>query len=146
MKHHLKQWRGLLFSLLLVGAMSSLTSCGKDEPSATTIDYYLEVEEEFLVNGSSDLAEHYYNPIKSMREAIRKVYPVPNAEGNDNAVLAACDAEYKEFCEMYTGADEHFTCLFTLKRAVKKGYVVKQSEKLRTYLYDINPFSPSTDE
>ena len=84
MKHHLKQWRGLLFSLLLVGAMSSLTSCGNDEPSATTIDYYLEVEEEFLVNGSSDLAEHYYNPIKRMREAIRKVYPVPNAEGNDN--------------------------------------------------------------
>ena len=147
MKHQLKQWRGFLFSLLLVGAMASFTSCGNDEPSATTIDYYLEVEEEFLVNGSSTLAERYFSPIKRMRETIRKVYPVPNDKGDDNAVIAACDAEYEEFCNMYTGeGNDHLSCQFTLNRAIKKGYVVKQREKLRTYHYDINPFFPSTDE
>lgn len=140
MKHHFKQWRGLLFSLLLIGTMASLTSCGNDEPSSTTIDYYLEVEQEFLVNGSSTIAQQYFSPINRMKETIRKVYPTPNQQGDDSAVLAACDKEYQEYCQMYKGEPyDHITCLFSLMRGVKVGNVVKQREKLRTYLYDINP-------
>ena len=142
MKHYPKLWRGLLFSLLLVGAVTIFTSCGDDEPSGTTIDYYVEVEAEFLVDGSSDIAKRYYSPITRMREAIRKAYPTPNSKGDDEAVIAACDKEYQEYCQMYDGSVGHITCLFNLIHAVKKGSIVRENIKLKTYVYDLN----STDE
>lgn len=146
MNHNLKHWRGLLFSLMLVGVMVTLTSCGDDEPSSTTIEYYLEVEEAFLVDGSASTASQYYSPITRMREVIRKTYPTPDARGNDDAVMAACDKEFEEYCQMYSGDPYgHITCLFNLIRAVKVGTVVKQNDKLKTYLYDINSIDGNTE-
>lgn len=146
MKHHLKHWRGLLFSLLLLGAFATFSSCGDDEPSSTVVDYYLDIEEEFLVNGSTDLTDRYYSPIKRMRDAIRKVYPTPNINGNDEPVVAACDKEYEEYRAMYNGEGHHFTCLFHLVRVIKANGIVKQSETLRTYVYDINPVETEIEE
>ena len=141
-RHYLKLWRGLLFSLLLLGAAVTFTSCGDDEPSGTTIDYYLDVEEEFLINGSTGHTDRYENPITRMRAAIRKAYPTPDANGNDEAVLEACDKEFETYVENYSGGAEHFTCLFHLVRATKQGAKVVQTEELRTYSYDINPIIP----
>ena len=42
---------------------------------------------------------------------------------------------------MYTGGEEHFTCLFHLVKAVKKGDIVAGNEVLKTYSYDINPIT-----
>ena len=147
MNHHFNPCRALLIALLFIGAMVTFTSCGDDDdPKSTVIDYYLDVEEEFLVNGSTDLTDRYYNPITRMRQVIRKVYPNPDSKGNDEAVIAACDREYEEFLGMYQGAEEHFTCLFRLVRATKAGGVVKQNEVLKTYVYDINPYELNPDE
>ncbi len=146
MKHQLKHWRGLLFSLLLVATLGGLTSCGDDEPKSNVIDYYLDIEEEFLINGSSDLTDRYYSPIKRMREVIRKVYPTLDNKGNDNAVIQACDKEFEEYNQMYDGDSKHFTCLFHLVRAVKRGDVVMENETLRTYNYDINPVEVTPEE
>ena len=46
--------RMLALSLLLACPLVMLTSCGDDEPKSMVIDYYLNVEEGFLVNGSID--------------------------------------------------------------------------------------------
>lgn len=140
MKRSFKLWRGLLFSLMLVATIATVSSCGKDdEPKSNVVDYYIDIEEEFLVNGSNSMTDRYNSPIKRMREVIRNTYPKPDSKGNDEAVVAACDKEYEDYCNMYRGYSDHFTCLIHLMRAVKKGTIVKQSETLRTYVYDINP-------
>ena len=140
MKQLFKHWRGLVFPLLLVAIMATVSSCGNDEPKSNVVDYYLDIEEEFLVNGSTSLTSRYYSPITRMREVIRKTYPNPDSKGNDEAIVAACDKEYEDYCTMYRSDNgDHFTCLFHLVRAVKSGDIVKQTETLRTYIYDINP-------
>ena len=140
--HHLKHWRGLLFSLLILGAAATFNSCGDDEPSGTVIDYYLDVEEEFLIDGTTSHTDRYESPIFRMRDAIRKAYPTPDTNGNDDAVIAACDKEYETYVETYTGYGEHFTCLFHLVRATKRGDRVILNEELKTYTYDVNPIEP----
>ena len=132
--------RALMLALLFVGAVVTFTSCDdNDEPAKQVVDYYLNVEEQFLVDGSAELADRYYSPTTRMMEAIRKVYPAADTQGKDEAVLEACNKEYDEYCKMYTGYGKHFTCLFHLVRAVKVSGIVKQSETLNTYIYDINP-------
>lgn len=133
--------------LLLIGSAMTLTSCGDDDgPTGTVIDYYLDVEEQFLIDGSTYRTDRYESPMTRMRDAIRAAYPEPNNVGNDDAVLAACDKEYASFVEMYSGTTVgHFTCLFHLVRATKSGTVVKQNEVLKTYVYDINPVEPEDE-
>lgn len=149
MKQNHKAWRAaLLVCSLMIMAITmtvTLSSCGddKDEPKGIVIDYYLDIEEEFLINGSTSHTDRYYSPITRMRDAIRKVYPTPDAKGADELVVEACDHEFLAYREMYSGGTEHFTCLFHLIRAVKQGTKVVQSEMLRTYVYDIN--TPATD-
>ena len=133
-------WRFLLCSLMAVAAMLTTTSCGDDEPTAKVIDYYIEVEEEFLINSSSDLIDRYYNPIDLMKEAIRATYPEPTAQGNDEAVIAACEEVYQTYYRMYGSGqyEDHLTCKFHLVRAQLEGKIVRQSETLRTYVIDVN--------
>ena len=40
----------------------------------------------------------------------------------------------------HTGKAEHLTCLIHLVRAEMKGDVVKQSDRLKSYAFDINPY------
>ena len=110
------------------------------------MDYYVSVEEQFLINGSTDKTDRYENPVTRMRNAIRKAYPEANLNGNDEAVLAACDKEYETYVEMYRGYGDHFTCLFHIVRAVKKGDQVKENLTLKTYVYDINSVASDVEE
>ena len=66
--------RMLALSLLLASPLVMLTSCGDDEPKSMVIDYYLNVEEGFLVNGSIDQTAKYYKLIPS---PMRKVMTRP---------------------------------------------------------------------
>lgn len=138
-RHATGIWRPIVMSLLFIVGAMSLMSCGSDdEPKAEVIDYYVSVEEAFLVNGLTDHTDRYYDPIKRMTEAIRKAYPSPNAKGDDDGVIAACDEERMTYVSMYDGGAEHLTCLFHLVRVVKRGDVVRESLTLKTYYYDIN--------
>lgn len=134
-----KHWRGLLFSLMFLGFIATFTSCGNDEPNSEVIDYYLNIEEEFLVDGSTSHTDRYYNPITRMKAAIKAAYPKPDKTGNDDAVIEACNKEYEAYQGLYVGGKEHLTCMFHLVRATKKGDIVKTNETLKTYVYDINP-------
>jgi len=136
MKQLFKSWQTLLLSLMLVGTMAGLASCGSDdEPKANVIDYYISVEEVFLVNGST-YTSGYENPRLYMKDAIHQAYPTPNEKGDDEAVIAACDQAYHDYVEMYTGYAAHITCMVRLmRRDTKEGSV----QELKTYVYNINP-------
>lgn len=140
MKRLFKLWQLFAITALLAVTAFTMTSCGDDDgPKGTVVDYYVSVEEQFLINGSTDKTDRYENPVTRMRNAIRKAYPDPDNNGRDEAVIAACDKEYETYVEMYRGYADHFTCLFYIVRAVKKGDEVKDNVILKTYVYDINP-------
>lgn len=139
MKHLFTHWRGLLFSLMVFAAITTLSSCGNDEPKSSVIDYYLRIDQVFLVDGSTSHVDRYYNPIHRMRSAISAAYPEPDANGNDEAVIAACDKEFETYQSLYAGGDEHLTCLFDLVRVTKVNNIVRSNETLKTYQYNINP-------
>lgn len=146
MKHSFKFWRVLPLVALLVVAAFAMTSCGSDdEPSGTVVNYYVHVDEDFLVNGTTNGIDRFPNPVTRMREAIRKVYPTPNAKGADEAVFAACEEEYTTCRELLSIYPDHFTCLIRLKRIVSKGTRIQQNDELRVYVYDINS-TPSNVE
>ena len=141
MKHVLKSWHALALMLLLASAMTiGMTSCGNDdEPGATTIDYYIRVDEAFLVNGY-DRQTSFMNPVTRMKDAIRKVYPTPNAQGDDEAVIAACDKVYNDYVNLYEGdpRDENLTALLHLKKVNKRDGIIRENEYLKTYQFNIN--------
>ena len=145
-KHGHRSWHLLLCLIMAVGAMLTTTSCGDDEPKANVIDYYIEVEEEFLINSSTDLIDRYYNPRDMMRETIRSVYPEPDNQGKDDAVIAACDELYQRYYDMYSGREDNLTCTLHLVRARLEGTIVRQSERIRTYVFDVNPLPESEGE
>ena len=126
----------LVLSCLLMGTLSS---CGSDEPESTTVIYYLDVKAVFLVNGSSNYADGYKNPITLMNESIRKVYPTPDAVGNDEAVIAACDEVYAMVCNDYAVSGDHLTCEMDLTKANKTGTILRDHEVLKNYTIDVNP-------
>ena len=145
MMKQIKAWQLLMLLLLSVTVATTLTACGDDEPKTPVVDYYLNVEEAFMVNGAVVERSPYYNPYDRMRDAMRKAYPAPNANGDDQAVIYACDEEYRVYNDMYTkDGGDHITCLIHLIRATKQGDIIKQSERLKTYQYDINP--PEVEE
>ena len=110
MKRLLSHWRGLMLSLMVFAAFATLSSCGNDEPDNSVIDYYLRIEEEFL-----------------------------DTQGNDEAVVAACDKEFETYQSLYAGGKEHLTCLFELVRVTKVNDIVRSNETLKVYQYNINP-------
>ena len=138
MKKLSRMWLLLALSCLLLGGLSS---CG-DEPDAKTIDYYMEVEEAFLVDGATSHTDRYYNPKTLMNESIRRVYPTPDDVGNDEAVIQACDETCARFYGMYESKGEHLTCLLHLIKVHKVGDIVRQSEELKAYNIDVNPIEP----
>lgn len=140
MKRLTKRFGLLLSIMMMAGALCTLTSCGNDEPANGLIDYYLEVEEQFLVNGSTDGTSRYDNPINLMKEAIQKAYPTKTEQGNDQAVMAACDKAYEDYVNLYEGdlRDENLTALVHLKRVVRRGGIIRESENLKSYQFNIN--------
>ena len=139
MKRLLSHWRGLMLSLVVFAAFATLSSCGNDEPDNSVIDYYLRIEEEFLVDGSTSHTDRYFNPVTRMKSAISAAYPEPDTQGNDEAVVAACDKEFETYQSLYAGGKEHLTCLFELVRVTKVNDIVRSNETLKVYQYNINP-------
>lgn len=145
-KHYFSLCRVLLLSLVFIGTMTTFSSCGNDdEPKGMYIKYYIEVEEEFLVDGAVDHTSRYYSPITMLKEVINTAYPEPNATGDDTAVITACDELHQRYYGMYNNKAEHLTCLVHLIKATMDGAIVKQSERLKTYLFDINPPESDTE-
>ena len=66
-----------MLSLMVFAAFATLSSCGNDEPDNSVIDYYLRIEEEFLVDGSTSHTDRYFNPVTRMKSAMtRNLRPI----------------------------------------------------------------------
>jgi len=130
----------MLLTLVIAASLCGLASCGNDEPDAGAIDYYIEVEEQFLVNGSLDGVSRYDNPITLMNAAIQRAYPTKTQQGADQEVIAACDKAYEDFVALYEGdlRDENLTALVNLKRVVRRGGTIRENETLKAYLFNVN--------
>ena len=130
----------MLLTLVIAASLYGLASCGNDEPDAGAIDYYIEVEEQFLVNGSLDGVSRYDNPITLMNAAIQRAYPTKTQQGADQEVIAACDKAYEDFVALYEGdlRDENLTALVNLKRVVRRGGTIRENETLKAYLFNVN--------
>ncbi len=130
----------MLLTLVIAASLCGFASCGNDEPDAGAIDYYIEVEEQFLVNGSLDGVSRYDNPITLMNAAIQRAYPTKTQQGADQEVIAACDKAYEDFVALYEGdlRDENLTALVNLKRVVRHGGTIRENETLKAYLFNVN--------
>lgn len=130
----------MLLTLVIAASLCGFASCGHDEPDAGAIDYYIEVEEQFLVNGSLDGVSRYDNPITLMNAAIQRAYPTKTQQGADQEVIAACDKAYEDFVALYEGdlRDENLTALVNLKRVVRRGGTIRENETLKAYLFNVN--------
>ena len=75
-----------------------------------------------------------------MKDAIQKAYPTKTEEGNDKAVIAACDNAFEDYVALYEGdlRDENLTALVNLKRVIRRDGIIRESETLKTYQYNIN--------
>lgn len=128
----------MLLSLLCVMSASLFTSCvGEDEPE-TSIGYYLSVRPRTAIYQRGGLppgAKEYMigNLTLQMKERIDEVYPIQNMEGNDAAVLMACDEVYDMYQQ--SGMQSNAMCVATLYRARMSGIVVKKSTPLKTYRF-----------
>ncbi len=134
--HHLSQ-RLVVVAVAVVAVFSllSLGSCANDEPDIY-IDYYLTIQskERIFRRGGlpPDPKEDVIGKlITDMRTKIKDVYPVPNMEGNDGAVLVLCDEIYRQYLE--TGFRDHTECVAILYRARMQGGIIRQSTKIKTY-------------
>ena len=129
----------MALAVLAITAMLAFTSCGDDDES-NVIDYYIEVEEQFLVEGSQTGTSRYDDPRVLLQNAIKKAYPSLTEKGNDEAVIAACDKVYNDYVNLYEGdpRDENLTALLHLKKVNKRDGIIRENEYLKTYQFNIN--------
>jgi predicted phosphoadenosine phosphosulfate sulfurtransferase len=73
------------------------------------------------------------NMTLQMKEKIDEVYPVHDMQGNDAAVLMACDEVYDMYQQ--SGMQNNAMCIATLYRATMSGIIVKKSTPLKTYRF-----------
>lgn len=122
-----------VFTLCCIGACSS-----DDEPEITSIDYYLSIQTPYAIYRSGALPpppkEDMIGKLTlKMKKRIHEAYPERDMQGNDAAVLVACDEVYKEYRE--TGLKSNTMCVATLYRARMSGMIIKQSTPIKQYSF-----------
>lgn len=124
----------MMFMLLCLVTVTVFTSCESADEPEVAIDYYLTIESRVpLKNTISPRANMMGQITTSMKEAIHEAYPVPNLQGDDVAVLVACDEAYSYYRSAYPGGAQCTECVAKLYRARMQGKVVKQSVAIKTY-------------
>lgn len=137
-----------LMMILVVGTMTTLSSCGSDEPD-WLVGYYLSInsqtrislseEDESQGTSSQPIADVLSNTIVQMRNALQEAYPEVTTRGDDAAVLTALDEIYMKYKTMYGGEEKNAVCIVKLYRASMDGEVVKKSTALKTYRFGARP-------
>lgn len=131
--------RRLAWMLVAIFALCSLGACSnEDEPEITSIDYYLSVQTPYAIYRSGGLPpapkEDMIGKLTlKMKKRIHEAYPSPDLQGDDAAVLVACDEVYREYLE--TGFKENTECVATLFRVKMSGTIVKQSTRIKNYYF-----------
>lgn len=123
----------LCVPLLFLVSLPLLTSCDKSDEPEFTVDYFFTV-----VSGPPDYlpvpkSDEAYTITGKMKESFRKEYPKATVEGNDGAVLHACDQVYLNFLQEHPDAAQHFYCEARLNRARMRGSIVVSYITIKRY-------------
>jgi len=127
----------MLLAIMAVVAVSFLASCASDEPE-TGIDYYLSLQPRTRIFARGGLPpdpkEDMIGKITlQMRLSIREHYPTLTDDGDDAAVLVACDEVYRLYLE--SGMKSHTECVATLYRAKMCGTIIRGSTPIKNYYF-----------
>ncbi len=128
------RWAALLcVPLLFLVSLPLLTSCDKSDEPEFTVDYFFTV-----VSGPPDYepvpkSDVAYTITGKMKESFRKEYPKATVEGNDGAVLKACDLVYLNFLQEHPEAVQYFYCEARLNRARMRGSIVVSYITIKRY-------------
>lgn len=126
--------RLLLLSLLFIVSATTFSSCTSEDEPDISIDYYLSIEPRHPIHNTLDTRANMMGQITTrMRVAIQEVYPVRNLQGNDVAVMKACDDAYSYYREAYPAGAQNTECVVKLYRARMDGMVIRQSVPLKSY-------------
>lgn len=124
----------MMFMLLCLVTVTVFTSCESAEEPEVAIDYYLTIESRVPLKNTLSPRGNMMGQITSrMKTAIHEVYPVPNLQGDDVAVLVACDEAYSYYREAYPAGAQNTECVAKLYRARMQGKIVKRSVAIKTY-------------
>lgn len=118
---------------LTVLSLAVLTSCDKQDEPVLTVDYFFTV-----VSGPPDYepvpkSEMVYTITGKMKESLREVYPRATVEGNDGAVVGACDQVYRHYLQEHPEAAQYFYCEARLHRAKMRGSIVASYVIIKRY-------------
>ena len=147
--HIMSQWRLLLFTVVLVGSLAGVASCGGDEPEYQ-VGYYLSINSSESFMASQDDEDQgtmsdtpngnvLYTTITRMRNALRNAYPTPDTQGADVEVLKACDKIYRDYKGMYGEYEKNTICVVKIMRTKLDDGIVVNSRTLTTYSFGALP-------
>ena len=130
--------RRLPIALFTVSSLCFFGSCTNDDEPEVVINYYLSIQTKNSIYRRGGLPpESKLDMIgkltTKMKARIREVYPNPDLEGNDAAVIVACDEIYREYLE--TGLREHVECVAILYRARTSNSIIKQCTPVKNYYF-----------
>lgn len=140
----------LLVPLLLIACLLGFISCTGDDEPESSIGYYLMIQTRVPIKtaGSMPPPPKYKligDLTRLMQKGIKEVYPKHDMQGNDGAVITACDDVYLSYTEIYRdsamvatntlGATFHTDCVVVLYRARMTGTIVRASYLLKTYRF-----------
>lgn len=124
----------MMFMLLCLVTLTMFTSCESAEEPEVAIDYYLTIESRVPLKNTMWPRGNMMGQITSrMKQAIHDVYPIPNLQGDDVAVMIACDEAYSYYREAYPAGAQSTECVAKLYRAHMQGKIVKRSVAIKTY-------------
>lgn len=140
----------LLLPLLLISCLLGFTSCTGDDEPESSIGYYLMIQSTIPIKTLGGLPPPPKNKLigdltRQMQQSINEVYPEHDLQGNDAAVIEACDEVYLAYLETYRNKSAAATntvgngmktdCVATVYRARMSGTIVRQSRALKTYRF-----------
>lgn len=126
--------RRVLFLLpMCIMLVSVLAGCDKADEPTFTIDYFFMVTcnpPDYEPVPKSDPA---YTVTAVMKDSIRRVYPKATVQGDDGAVIAACDKVYYRYLAEHPEAAQYFYCVARLYRARMRGSIVASYTTIKYY-------------
>lgn len=149
-QHLFTPWHLFLLIAVVVAALVGVTSCGHDDPELK-VGYYLSVSSSEAYMASSDDEDQgtmsdtqsgnvLYTTITRMKQAVRNAYPAPQNNGDDAAVLVACDKIYRDYKRMYGEYEKNTICVVKIMRtSLNDEGIVVGSRTLTTYSFGSLP-------
>ena len=131
-KASIRQRQAAAILLTILSIAMTATSCDKDEPMK--VGYYFTVNNREYQKEMAPRDDKAYIVIHAMNDAIKKVYPKPSVNGNDDAVIRVCNDVYQQYRQDHP---DYFSNFYIAKmyRGWMTDGVIKSSTVLATWSF-----------